>query len=42
MTEARIPSQHRAWIEVDHAALRHNLGLLRRVAGSDKQVIAVV
>jgi alanine racemase len=42
VTEARIPSQHRAWIEVDHAALRHNLSLLRRVAGSDKQVIAVV
>ena len=35
-------SSHRAWIEVDHAALRHNLGVLRELAGADKQVIAVV
>ncbi len=35
-------SPHRAWIEIDHMALRHNLGLLRAAAGSDKQVIAVV
>jgi alanine racemase len=34
-------SPHRAWIEVDHAALRHNLAAVRRLAG-DKQVIAVV
>jgi alanine racemase len=35
-------SPHRAWIEIDHAALRHNLGLLRAAAGGDKQLIAVV
>jgi alanine racemase len=34
-------SPHRAWIEVDHAALRHNLAAVRQMAG-DKQVIAVV
>jgi alanine racemase len=35
-------SPHRAWVEVDHDALRHNLGVLRAAAGTDKQVIAVV
>ena len=35
-------SPHRAWIELDHAALRHNLALLRAAAGPGKQVIAVV
>lgn len=35
-------SPHRAWVEIDHAALAHNLELLRDVAGRDKQVIAVV
>jgi alanine racemase len=35
-------SPHRAWIEIDHAALRHNLAVLRRLAGDDKQVIGVV
>ena len=35
-------SSHRAWVEVDHAALRHNLGVLRDMAGAGKQVIAVV
>ena len=35
-------SRHRAWIEVDHAAIRANLGALRRMAGEEKQVIAVV
>jgi alanine racemase len=34
-------SPHRAWIEIDHAALRHNLAAVRQMAG-DKQVIAVV
>jgi alanine racemase len=32
---------HRAWVEVDHAAIRHNLALLRRLAPS-AQVIGVV
>ena len=42
MTEGPAPSLHRAWVEVDHAALRHNLAALRRLAGPEKQVIAVV
>jgi len=40
--EGPTPSLHRAWIEVDHAALRHNHSVLRRLAGPEKQVIAVV
>ncbi len=35
-------SPHRAWIEVDHAALAGNLSRLRQIAGPEKQVIAVV
>lgn len=35
-------SRHRAWIEVDHAAIRSNLAVLRRLAGEAKGVIAVV
>jgi alanine racemase len=35
-------SRHRAWVEVDHAAIEDNLAVLRRLAGPDKQVIAVV
>jgi alanine racemase len=35
-------SPHRAWIEVDHAALAGNLAALRRLAGDEKSVIAVV
>jgi alanine racemase len=35
-------SPHRAWVEVDHAAIVDNLAVLRRLAGPDKQVIAVV
>ena len=42
MTEGHVPSLHRAWIEIDHGALRHNLAGLRRLAGPDKQVIGVV
>jgi alanine racemase len=42
VTEGPAPSLHRAWIEVDHGTVRHNLGVLRRLAGPDKQVIAVV
>lgn len=37
----RPGSPHRAWIEVDHAAIRTNLGLLRSMVG-EAQVIAVV
>ncbi|MEP7081646.1 MAG: alanine racemase [Chloroflexota bacterium] len=37
----RPGSPHRAWVEVDHAAIRTNLGLLRSIVG-DAQVIAVV
>jgi alanine racemase len=35
-------SPHRAWIEVDHAALRANLAALRALAGPDREVMAVV
>lgn len=35
-------SPHRAWVEVDHDALRHNLGVVRQLAGDAKQIIAVV
>ena len=35
-------SPHRAWIEIDHHAIRSNLATLRSAAGSEKQVIAVV
>lgn len=34
-------SSHRAWIEVDHGAIRSNLAAVRRLAG-DAQVIGVV
>jgi alanine racemase len=37
-----MTSPHRAWVEIDHDALRHNLALLRDLAGAGKQVIAVV
>lgn len=37
----RPGSRHRAWIEIDHAALRTNLGIVRGLAGG-AQVIAVV
>lgn len=37
-----VKSPHRAWVEIDHDALRHNLAVLRGVAGPGKQVIAVV
>ena len=40
LVAARSP--HRAWIEVDHAALAHNLASLRRLAGDECSVIAVV
>lgn len=37
-----MKSPHRAWIEVDHAAIRSNLATVRAAAGAEKQVIAVV
>lgn len=42
MSGGAAGSPHRAWIEIDHAALRHNLAVLRGLAGPDKQVIGVV
>ena len=39
MTSPRSP--HRAWIEIDHAAIRHNLAAVRAVIG-DAAVIGVV
>lgn len=41
MTEAAAHSPHRAWIEIDHAALAGNLAVIRRLAGA-RSVIAVV
>lgn len=38
----REMSRHRAWIEVDHDAIRHNLSRLRTLAGADKAVIGIV
>ncbi len=35
-------SAHRAWIEVDHGAIAHNLAQVRRIAGPEKQVIGIV
>jgi alanine racemase len=35
-------SPHRAWIQVDHGVLLENLAAVRRMAGAEKQVIAVV
>jgi alanine racemase len=42
MTFAAARSPHRAWIEVDHAALAGNLAALRHMAGDERSVIAVV
>jgi alanine racemase len=43
MSEVRPSgSPHRAWIEIDHAAVRDNLSVLRGLAGTDRQVIGVV
>ena len=39
MTEARSP--HRAWVEIDHAAIRDNLAAIRRLA-PEAEVIGVV
>ncbi len=35
-------SRHRAWVEVDHGAIRHNLARLRDLAGPGVAVIGVV
>jgi len=40
--EGPARSPHRAWIEIDHAAVSHNLAVIRELAGAGKQVIAVV
>jgi alanine racemase len=37
-----LHSPHRAWIEIDHAAIGQNLAVVRRLAGPDKEVIAIV
>ncbi|MEP7040121.1 MAG: alanine racemase [Chloroflexota bacterium] len=42
MNVAAGHSPHRAWIEVDHGALVHNLEALRRLAGEQCSVIGVV
>ena len=42
MSLAAGQSPHRAWIEVDHDALADNLAVLRRLAGEECSVIAVV
>lgn len=42
MTVSVVGSRHRAWLDIDHAALTANLAALRRRAGIDRQVIAVV
>lgn len=41
MMTAAVASRHRAWIDIDHAALAANLATLRRLAGP-AEVIAVV
>lgn len=40
--EAPARSPHRAWIEIDHGAITHNLGVVRELAGTEKKVIAIV
>lgn len=40
--ELAARSPHRAWVEVDHHAIRANLAKVRELAGAEKQVIAVV
>ncbi len=42
MTLPAVRSPHRAWIEIDHAALVGNLAIVRRLAGEKRAVIAVV
>ncbi|MEI6032708.1 MAG: alanine racemase [Verrucomicrobiae bacterium] len=42
MTRFIVPSTLRTWAEVDLAALRHNLALVRRTIGPCPQILAVV
>jgi alanine racemase len=42
VTRSPARSPHRAWIEIDHAALVANLAAIRILAGPQRQVIAVV
>lgn len=42
MTASGVGSRHRAWLDIDHAALAANLATLRHRAGPARQVIAVV
>ncbi|HET7082460.1 MAG TPA: alanine racemase [Candidatus Limnocylindria bacterium] len=35
-------SPHRAWVEIDHGALVHNLAVVRRLSGEGRSVIGVV
>lgn len=42
MRVAAARSPHRAWIEIDHDALISNLAVIRRLAGEERSVIAVV
>ena len=42
MTVPATPSPHRAWVEVDHEALVDNLAVMRRLAGPERSLIAVV
>ena len=39
---SHTPAPHRTWVEIDLAALRHNAGVARRLAGPDGGVMAVV
>ena len=38
----RIPSTHRAWVEVDLGAIRHNIGAIRRLLRPSTQLMSVV
>ncbi len=37
-----VRSRHRAWIEIDHGAIADNIGVVRRLAGADKEIIGIV
>ena len=37
-----VRSRHRAWIEIDHAAITDNVATVRRLAGADKEIIGIV
>jgi alanine racemase len=42
VTGSPARSPHRAWIEIDHAALAENLAIVRHIAGEGKRIIAIV